>query len=200
MPLFGVNHAHAAGLAQPVDFDLAAEEDAAQDQPAHAFGMGFGVGQREGAAPRAAEYQPAFDAQHFAYFFNVGHQIPSRVLAGFGVGQGTAAAALVDDDDAVFFGVEKSAAGRRCARARAAVQEDDGDAVGVAAFFPVDLMDGGYLQQAAADGFSNRMHGFLLVVGRPSERWFSDSLRLIQADFDVVDQAGRTQSGGSQYD
>ena len=120
--------------------------------------MGFGIGQRQGAAPRAAEHQPAFDAEHFAHFFDVGHQIPSGVFARFGIGQRAAAAALVDDNDAVFFGVEKAARLRRRARAGAAVQEDDGDAVWIAAFFPVDLVQFGHLQQTAAAGFLNRIH------------------------------------------
>jgi len=46
----------------------------------------------------------------------------------------------------------------------AAVQEDDGQAVGIAGFFPVDLMDVRYGQQAAADGFADGVHDVSPVV------------------------------------
>ena len=164
LPLCGINLADAARFVEPRHFGRAAQEYPAQNESGNAFGMGFGIRERQGAAPRAAEHQPFLDAQHFADFFDVGNQVPSRVVIGAGVRQRTAAAALVDDDDAEHVGIEKAAAGRRCARAGSAVQENDGQPVGIAGFFPVDLVDVRYLQQAAADGFADGVHDVSPVV------------------------------------
>ena len=55
-PRLGEDRAHA--VEEPVDLRARAEEDAAQDEAGHALGMLQAVGQRQRAAPRAAEQQP----------------------------------------------------------------------------------------------------------------------------------------------
>jgi hypothetical protein len=96
-----------AGLIKPVDVLIAAQKDAAQDQAQYPFGMRFGVSQRQGRAPGAAEDHPAVDAEPFAQFLDIGHQMPGRVVAQFRVRGGLAAAALVEQHDAIAFRVEE---------------------------------------------------------------------------------------------
>ena len=44
---------------EPVDLDLPPQENPAQHHARHPVRMGLGIGQRQGRAPGAAEYQPA---------------------------------------------------------------------------------------------------------------------------------------------
>ena len=49
-------------IEEPVNLSLAGEKDAAQDQPAAAFGVGLGIKQRQRRPPRAAKHHPARNA------------------------------------------------------------------------------------------------------------------------------------------
>ena len=102
--------------------------------------MGLGVGERERRAPGAAEHQPALDAEVLAQLLDVGDQVPGRVVLEARVRPAAAAAALVEQDDAIARGIEEPARARVAAGAGAAVQEDRRLAVGIAAFLPVDLV------------------------------------------------------------
>jgi hypothetical protein len=48
-------------------------------------GVRLGVGQGEGAAPRAAEDLPALDGEVLAQALDVGHEVPGGVLSELGV-------------------------------------------------------------------------------------------------------------------
>ena len=52
------------------------------------------------------------DGEDMMDFFSIGNQIPCGVVFDTGIGFGTSAATLVDDDDAEMFWIEKAAAGR----------------------------------------------------------------------------------------
>ena len=60
---------------------LAAEKDAAQDEAGHALGIFEAIGQRQGAAPRATEKKPLFDAQVRPQFLHVSHEIAGRLTS-----------------------------------------------------------------------------------------------------------------------
>jgi hypothetical protein len=75
-----------------------------------------------------------------AQFFHVGDQVPGRVVLETCMRPAAAAAALVEEDDAIARGIEKPACARIAARAGTAVQENRGPALGIAAFLPVDLV------------------------------------------------------------
>jgi hypothetical protein len=85
------------------------------------------------------------DAEVLAQPFHVGDQVPGRVLLETRMRPAAAAAALVEEDDAIACGIEKPPRTRIAAGAWAAVQENRRLARGIAAFFPVDLV-------AVADG------------------------------------------------
>ena len=70
----------APALVEPVDLLLAQEEDAAQHQLGDALGVRLRVGERERAAPRAAEDLPALDAEVRAERLDVGDQMPGGVV------------------------------------------------------------------------------------------------------------------------
>ena len=72
-PRLGEDRPHA--VQEPVDLRARAEEDAAQDEAGRALGMAQAVGERERAAPRAAEQQPARDAEMGAQLLHVGDEV-----------------------------------------------------------------------------------------------------------------------------
>jgi hypothetical protein len=90
--------------------------------------------------PRAAEHQPALDAQVLPQPLDVGDQVPGRVVDQTGVRPALAAAALIEQHDPVALRIEEPAHLRVGAPARAAVQEHGGLAVGIAALLEVDLV------------------------------------------------------------
>ena len=76
--------------------------------------MGFGVGKAEGAAPRAAEHQPAFDVESLPQKLDVLDQIVGCVSREVGgrvarVRTAPSAVALIEQHDPVFAWVEESA-------------------------------------------------------------------------------------------
>lgn len=105
-PLVGPEVAGAAAV-EPVKLGLGHGEDAAQGQGLDAVGMGLGVEQREAGAPGAAEDDPALDAERLADALDVGNEVPGGVGLHGGVGRRAAAAALVEEHDAVMGGSKK---------------------------------------------------------------------------------------------
>lgn len=65
---------------KPVELARGQKEDAAQDQRPYAFGVGFGVGQCQRAASRAAKKQSAIDAQVPAQDLQVFDETPGGVV------------------------------------------------------------------------------------------------------------------------
>ena len=141
LPRVGIEDRRAA-LVEPVDFLLAEEEDAAEDEFGDAIGMSLGIGQGQGGAPGPAEHLPALNAEVLADFLDVGDEVPGGVGFERRVGRALAAAALVEVHDAVLFGVEEAALFGIGTAAGTAVQKDHRLAGGVAAFLEVDLMHG----------------------------------------------------------
>ena len=103
--------------------------------------MRLAIRQRQGRAPGAAKHQPLIDAELGAQHFDIVDQQLRRVVAPFTQRRGLAGAALVEQDHAVALRIEEAAVLRRQARARAAMQEQHGNAVGIAALFPVNGVD-----------------------------------------------------------
>ena len=150
-------HPAAAALVEPGELLAPQQEDAAQDQLAHAVGMALRVGQRQGRAPRAAEQLPALDAEMRAQPLHVGDQMPGGVGLQARVRQRAAAAALVEQHDAVARRVVVAAHGGVAAAAGPAVHDQRRLAVGVAAFLEVDLVPPADLEPLLAIGLDRRI-------------------------------------------
>ena len=110
------------------------------------------VGERQRAAPRAAEQQPALDAEMGAQLLHVGDEVIGRVVLQVAERHRAAAAALVEHDDAIELRVEEAAMHGRRAGARPAMQEDDRHALGIAALLPIDRVTPVDRQHAAGVG------------------------------------------------
>ena len=149
-PRLGEDCAHA--MEEPFDLLLRAEKDAAQDEAAGAFRMADAVGQRERAAPRAAEKQPPRDAEMNAQLLHVADQMAGRVVVQVAERHRSPAPALVEYDDPIELRIEEAAMDRRRACARATMQEDDRNAVRIAALLPVDRVSPVDRQHAAGVG------------------------------------------------
>ena len=76
----------------------------------------------------------------FAQGLDIGHQIPGRVLAQLRMRGGTAASALVEQENPVAVRVKKAAHFRAGAAARPAMQGHHRDALRISGLFPVDFM------------------------------------------------------------
>ena len=143
--------AHA--VQKPVNFGRCAQKNAAQYKAGAALRVGLAVSQGQCGTPGAAKHQPALDTHQFAQALNVGQQVRGGVVAHLAQGRGLARAALVKQHDAVVGWVKKLPVAGRQARARPAVQKQHRHALGVAAFFPVQRVQGVHGQVAAAVGF-----------------------------------------------
>ncbi len=135
-------------IEKPVDLLLPAQKDAAQHQPETALGVAFGIGQRQGAAPRAAEQQPALDPQPLAQRLHVADEVVRGVVGQLSQGFRAAGAALVEDDDAIVIRVEEPAVDRRRAGAGSAMQEHRRRPIGIAALLPIHLVRPAQLERA----------------------------------------------------
>ena len=114
--------------------------------------MRLRIGQRQGAAPGAAEQQPALDAEEAPQRLDVGDQVRGGVVAQLAQRAGAAGAALVEDHHAPMAGVEEAAMHRAGPGARAAVQKQRRLAARVAHLLPVHDMAARERQQAGLEG------------------------------------------------
>jgi hypothetical protein len=133
---------------------------------------------------------PFLDAEMDSEFFHVLNEVPRRVFAELGIGSGSPATALIEQDDAVGRGIVKPAHCRIGTGTWAAMHHDDRLAFGVAAFLEIDLMQLGNHQSACPVWFGFRVerksvgHGVLASLCWPvitmcrarsvkgSKRWY----------------------------
>ena len=127
-------------LIEPGDLLRPAEKDAAYNQGGDPLGVGLGIGQGQGRAPGAAKDQPGGNAQALANALHVRDQMPGAVVGQFGVGPRASRPALVEENDAVAIWIEETPMDRVAPRPGPAMEEDGGQALGVAAFLQVDIM------------------------------------------------------------
>ena len=133
-------HPARAMLVKPDEVLTADQEDAAQHHRKHPRGESLGVDEAERAAPGAAEQHPAFDTEKFANALHVGNQGLRVVARELGVRRRATRAALVEQDDAVAFGVEKATVARLRSHAGTAMHEEHRDPFGVAALLEIEFM------------------------------------------------------------
>ena len=76
--MLGEQHARAV-LIEPIELLAAQQEDAAQHELADRARMRLGVRERQRAAPRPAEHEPALDREVLAQALHVGDEVPGRV-------------------------------------------------------------------------------------------------------------------------
>jgi hypothetical protein len=141
LPLIGEQRRGAA-LVEPLEFMPLQREDAAQHELGHRGRMRLRVCERERTAPRPAEDLPAVDAEVAPQQLEICDQVPRGVVPQLGVGirdvRGrSAAAALIEQHNAVPLRIEEPAVPGRGTAAGPAVQEDDGLSVGISALLPI---------------------------------------------------------------
>jgi len=142
LPLFGEEDGDPT-TEEPVHFRVSAGRDPEVNHLADPLGISLGVGEREGTAPGAAEYQPIVDLQVLPQVLHVSDEVLGRVarqvgLQQAGVRRAPAAVALIEEHEAVGAGIEEPAVPRRTSRAGAAMHDDGRLPTRIAADLPVD--------------------------------------------------------------
>ena len=138
---------------EPADLAPSQREDAADDEFRHPLRMGFGIGQRQRRSPGATHHLPALDFQVLAEHLHVGDQVPCGVLCQLRMRRRLAAAALVEQDDAIGRRIMCLAQEGRDAAARPAMQHHGGLALRVSAFLEMEFMEWRDTQPAAVEGW-----------------------------------------------
>ena len=142
---------------KPIKLGLRHQKDAAQDQMAHRFGVRLGIDQRKRRAPRAAKNHPFVDAKRGANQLDIGDQMPCRVVRDRRMRGGAPASALIEQHHTVDLGVEIPPHRRAATTAGAAMQHDNGDAIGVATLLDIDLMPLPYGQHPLVERLNRRI-------------------------------------------
>src|SRR5262245_55133514 len=99
LPVFRIDEPDRAE--PPVEVDLTAQPDTAQHERTTYLGMSRGVSEAERRSPRAAEHQPAIDAQVTAQSLDVAHEMLGGVLVHAGSRRRAPGAALIEQHDPV---------------------------------------------------------------------------------------------------
>src|SRR5262245_58087395 len=99
---------------------------------------------------------PTVNAQMSAQLFNIFDKMGGGVVTRFAMGLRTAGAALIKKDDFPAFGIEKTAVRGLGSGARAAMKKDHRHTLRVAAYFPVEIMNGVNFQPAGLVRFDGR--------------------------------------------
>jgi hypothetical protein len=123
-PGFGEDLPHAAH--EPLELGRAREKDAAQHEAETAPRVRLRIRECERRAPRAAEHEPALDAEHRAQPLDVGDEMRGRVVGDVGERHRAAGAALIEQHDPPERRIEIAPVMRQATATRAAVQEHDG--------------------------------------------------------------------------
>ena len=158
VPAFGINFGRAI-FVEPVEFALAEQEDAAQDDFGDAVGMRLRIGEAQGRAPAAAEHQPFFDTAHFAQPLDVLDQVPGGVGDQSGVRRRLARPALIEQQYVVSRRIELAAMVGAHPRSGSAVEEHRRFRAGRPAPLPVKRMTIADVEHAGLIGFDRRIEG-----------------------------------------
>jgi hypothetical protein len=124
------------------------QEDATQHQLRYALGMRDRVRKGEGGAPASTKHLPGVHAQVLPQLLEVFHKVPRRVLLELRKGSRLAAAALVDQNDAVRLRIEVASVHRCRTATWPAVDKEHWLAVRIAIFEPRDRVEVGYREHA----------------------------------------------------
>src|SRR4051794_21202998 len=106
-PRFGEDRPHA--VEEPLDLQLRAQEDSAQDEPGGALGMADAVRQRKRAAPRSAEQEPARDAELDAELLHVTHEVGGGVVVQVAERHRAATTTLIEHDYSIELRIKEAA-------------------------------------------------------------------------------------------
>lgn len=132
LPQFGAERLRGTAKC-PLALPAGSQEDSAKHDPAHLRGKGLGIGEGQGATPRAPDDQPSVDVQMPANPLQVGYQVRGGVRREAAFRARPAGAALVEQHDSETGGIEQPRVRRLAPAAGSPVQVHRRDA----AFIPV---------------------------------------------------------------
>src|SRR5690606_6049724 len=162
--------------------------------------MAAAPGDRKRGPPRAAEHQPALDAQVSAQALDVLDQLARGVGVTVAARRAASAAALVEQYDVEAGRVEELALARAAATARSAMQEEDRQAVGSAAALEVQTVGVADLEQAMREGRRGReeqgvgRHGVGEMLGMDGIRAGARVARVMASELAAQFRTGGTRA------
>src|SRR5262249_42605795 len=140
----------AAFLIEPFKLRAPEGENAAQHELGGALRVGLGVSERERCAPGPTEHLPALDAEMLAQLFDIGDEVQGGVLVDAGMRRRAAAATLVEQDDAIAFGIVIPPHYGGGTAPGSAMQHNGGLSARIAALLIIELVQSGNLEPARA--------------------------------------------------
>ena len=130
-------------MQEPLQFMWPAQEYAAQNHAGYICRILHGIGQRQRAAPGAAENQPLLDTEGAAQRINIVNQMGNGIFFDAALRFASAASALVEKNDAVKRGIKETSLIGIASAARAAMKKNNRLAVRVAALLIINLVIAG---------------------------------------------------------
>ena len=129
-----------------------------------ALGCVSRIRERERAAPRAAEHEPAIDAETAAQPLHVRDEMPGGVGLERGMRAAASRAALIEHDDAVALRIEEAPRVDVAAGAGTAVHEQRGLPRGIARLLVVDVVAVAHGEIAGIERLDRRVLRALLMI------------------------------------
>jgi hypothetical protein len=193
-PGVGEGMARAARLVEPGDLVRPTEEDAAQHEAEDVLGVSHRIAEPERAAPAAAEDDPPGNAQRLAKALDVGDEVPGGVLGELGMRRAAPGALLVEEDDPVVRRIEEAPVAGQKPAARAATEEDDGNAARITDLLVIEVVPRRDGKEGGAVGFDRAKE---VALGHRDllDPASSIRLRLSRHDLDL-DGGAERQAGG----
>ena len=158
-PKLGVKGGSTAAI-EPVKLGLGCQKDATQYDMAHPRGVADGVDQCQGRTPAAAKDHELLDLQGLPDRFDIADQMPCCVVLDRGQGPRAAATALIKQHNAVNCRIKIAPHRWAAPTARAAVQDQDRNALRVATLLDIDAVAIAHIHHALVEGVDRRVKIF----------------------------------------
>ena len=155
-PLLGPELARAAAI-EPIQLGLRGQKHAAQHQTADPVRMRLRIDQRQRRAPTATKGDPFVDPEQCAQPFDIGHQMPGRVILNRGRGPRPSAAALIEQNHPIHLRIEIPPHRRAATATGAAMQDDHRNPIGIAALLHIDTMPIAHIDHPLIERFDRRV-------------------------------------------
>src|SRR6056297_50180 len=142
---------------KPVKLGLRHGKHATQHEMAHPVSMALRIDKGQCGAPAAAKDDPVIDSERIADAFDIRHEVPRRIVLDTRMRLGAPASALIEQDDAIYVRVEIPPHCRAAPSAGPAMQDDNGQSIGVSRLLDINLVCRPQLEKTTNVWFNRRV-------------------------------------------